>query len=292
MVTKEPEMSANSTESKKLRLITYLSPGIPVEVFETYMNYIEEITGCEAYLIYESRWSGPPEGRVDPFTADEVDIAFMESSDYLRLTEQGNKHIELCGAAPVHAHAKNSGKPIYFSDIIINSRNTSKYKELIDLRGHTLGFSSKNSVSASIAMLEHLKKQGFDASFFAHLYESGSHLASIRSVLDSRSDVAAVDSNVLAGFLLQHPHLKDNLTVISSLGPLPIYPVVFNNRLPDKLKGQITEGLLGMKNSTSWSSRLLDYAVTGFSQIDSSLYDLEKDLCASIGNLKMSTTYY
>lgn len=60
--------------NKKLRLMTYLSPGIPVEVFETLMRYLEEVTGQDAYLIYESRWSGPPADKTDPFTADEVDI--------------------------------------------------------------------------------------------------------------------------------------------------------------------------------------------------------------------------
>lgn len=49
--------------------------------------------------------------------------AFMESTDYLRLVADQNKHIELCGAAPLHNHTRNTGKPIYFTDIIINARN-------------------------------------------------------------------------------------------------------------------------------------------------------------------------
>ena len=48
-----------------------------------------------------------------------------------------------------------------------------KYKELHDLRGHSFGFSSSKSISASISMLEQLKKMGVDASFFGSLYESG-----------------------------------------------------------------------------------------------------------------------
>ena len=59
---------------KKLRLITYLSPGLPVEMFEAIEDYLEEVTGLETSLLYESRWSGPPTDRKDPFTEDEVDI--------------------------------------------------------------------------------------------------------------------------------------------------------------------------------------------------------------------------
>ena len=58
----------------KLRFITYLSPGVPVQVFDTVMQYLEEVTGKQSYLIHESRWSGPPLDREDPFTADDVDI--------------------------------------------------------------------------------------------------------------------------------------------------------------------------------------------------------------------------
>jgi len=62
------------SNNRKLRCITYLSPDIPVETFETFVQYVEELTGCESYLIYESRSKGPSEDKVDPFTSDEVDI--------------------------------------------------------------------------------------------------------------------------------------------------------------------------------------------------------------------------
>jgi len=48
----------------------------------------------------------------------------------------------------------------------------SKYKELHDLRGHSLGFSSPKSLSGSVSVLDQLKKLGFDASFFGNHYES------------------------------------------------------------------------------------------------------------------------
>ena len=44
------------------------------------MNYLEEVAGREAYLIYESRWSGPPADRTDPFTANEIDIGEIVTS--------------------------------------------------------------------------------------------------------------------------------------------------------------------------------------------------------------------
>ncbi|KAL4224358.1 hypothetical protein ACF0H5_017812 [Mactra antiquata] len=281
-----------SDTDSKLRLITYMSPGIPVDVFECILSYLEQVTGKNGYLIYESRWTGPPSDRVDPFTANEADIGFMESSDYLRLSSRKDNQVELCEAGPVHTHQKNTGRAVYYSDIIINTRNKSKYKDLIDLRGHTFGFSSGKSLSASHVVLAHLKKLGFDASFFGSTYESGSHLASIDAVLDSRVDVAAVNSNVLSGFLRTRPQLKDDLCILTSLGPLPTYPIVLNTRLPESVRSTITQSLLDMSKDRQWCQKLQSYGITEFVPIDSSLYDMEKDIKASIGNLTMASTYY
>ena len=79
MTTKMPESNSSTkpeteTSPRKLRIITYLSPGIPLALFDLLRDYLEAETGLEAYLIYESRWSGPPPDRKDPFTTDEVDI--------------------------------------------------------------------------------------------------------------------------------------------------------------------------------------------------------------------------
>lgn len=54
-------------------------------------------------------------------------------------------------------------------------------------------------------------------------------------ILDNKADVAAIDSNVLKFYLQQNPQDEENLTTVTSLGPMPIYPIVFNSRLSGKL---------------------------------------------------------
>ena len=53
-------------------------------------------------------------------------------------------------------------------------------------------------------------------------------------LLDGRVDAAAIDSNVLQYFLLEHPEYKDRLHVMTSVGPLPAPPVVVNSRMNGK----------------------------------------------------------
>ena len=67
---------------------------------------------------------------------------------------------------------------------------------------------------------------------------TGSHLKSIKMILDNKADVAAIDSNVLKFYFQQNPADQDNLSVVTSLGPMPIYPVVFNSRLSGKISHQ------------------------------------------------------
>ena len=59
---------------KKLRLITYMVPGHPLALFQTYQYYLEQVFGCDSTLMVESRQSGPAKGKPDPFTLDEADI--------------------------------------------------------------------------------------------------------------------------------------------------------------------------------------------------------------------------
>ena len=59
---------------RPLRIITYLVPGLAVELFETLTQYLEVSLKRETMLIYESRFNGPPSNRVDPFKTDLADL--------------------------------------------------------------------------------------------------------------------------------------------------------------------------------------------------------------------------
>jgi hypothetical protein len=62
----------------KLRIITYMCPSHPVELYELILQYLEEETGCQASLLYESRSPGQLSDRLDPFTDDSADIGESE----------------------------------------------------------------------------------------------------------------------------------------------------------------------------------------------------------------------
>lgn len=62
------------SDTVPLRIITYLVPSLPVELFETIAQYLENSLDRESFLIYESRFIGPQVDRHDPFKTNMADL--------------------------------------------------------------------------------------------------------------------------------------------------------------------------------------------------------------------------
>jgi hypothetical protein len=61
-------------QKRPLQIITYLVPGLNVELFETLAQYLESSLGKETTLVYESRFIGPQPDRIDPFKNKTADL--------------------------------------------------------------------------------------------------------------------------------------------------------------------------------------------------------------------------
>ncbi|XP_049937299.1 uncharacterized protein LOC126411141 isoform X2 [Schistocerca serialis cubense] len=159
----------SNQKKQKLRLVTYMCPSHPVEMYELIMTYLERYTGLEATLQYESRRAGPLPGRVDPFTDDTVDIGFMSVLSFLELLDDKNKYAELLPVTPVFRHRKNKDDVAgYYSDIIIHIDGKKHVKELLDLRGSTWAYSTEESLSGYKIVLKTLKEHGENSTFFGN----------------------------------------------------------------------------------------------------------------------------
>lgn len=283
----------NDTSCKKtFRMVTYLYPGLPIGLFQAHQYYLEEVLGREAQLVVESRSSGPMINRMDPFTSDDADLAFMCSTSFLRLLDEKNKYIELVPAAPIHIHPKSELRPIYFADVIVHGSRKDMYKDFSDLKGHRWAYNDDMSLSGNISTLVELRRMGTNANFFGTVIQSGSHLNSIQMVLENRVDATAIDSNVLIQYLLEHPEHRKEVHVLCSWGPLPIYPIVINSRLPDDTKKKITQALLSMNRIEKWNKELARYNVWGFKASDVSLYDQEKAIKSMVKEQTLNAVYY
>ncbi|XP_070572444.1 uncharacterized protein [Ptychodera flava] len=276
----------------RLRFITYLAPSVPVEYFETVMQYLEEKLNKDAYLIYESRWSGPPLDRIDPFTRDEVDIGFLCSTAFMKLLRDKKAPVELLQAGPVYMHPRAQNRPVYFADLIVHADNKERFKEFVNLRGCKWVYNDPHSLSGCYAMLRTLKQMGENTSFFGHVLQSGSHLKSIKLILDQTVETAIIDSNCLAFQMKDNPEVARNIHVLTSFGPLPIYPIAVNARMPEHEKEQICSALLQMHTDVNWQKELNKHLVSKFVEVSLDNYKMEDDLRNAVSGVHLDDNIY
>ncbi len=238
------------TPPREIRLLTYLSPGLPLDLFGAVADHLRRspsMGGRGVSLASEERVSGPERGLVerseDPFSRGEADVGFMCAPTYLGLHGRECPPAELLGVAPVFADERARGEPVYFCDVIV--RRGSPARSFWDLEGGAWAFNDPYSLSGHGGIAARLGSPGAAGAFFGRTIRSGSHPASVRLVAGGEADAASIDSNVLRILMERSPALEEEVRVLESWGPYPIQPVVVSTDLDPSLKAALRESLLG-----------------------------------------------
>jgi phosphonate transport system substrate-binding protein len=211
-----------------IRLISYLAPSIPAELFELVARHVAQRCGVETAIEFDPTISGPLAGDDDPFADGRADIGFVCAPTYRWMRERVSL---LPALVPLDPRA--GGRPVYFADVVV--RADSGIERFEQLHGRRWAFNDRNSRSGWFSMLERV---GGNTRFFSELVHAGSHLQSLEVVRDGRVDGAAIDSNVL------FRQSRDGLRVVESWGPFPIQPVIVRNGMDTALKLRIANALL------------------------------------------------
>jgi phosphonate transport system substrate-binding protein len=220
-----------------LRIITYLAPSIPAELFALVGRHIEETAGVPTAVEFETRISGPLDGDDDPFADGRADIGFVCAPSFRWL--RARSAVELL-PLPVPLDQRAAGRPVYFADVVV--RSSSQAQRLDQLRGATWSYNDRNSKSGWFSMLERTGGE----EFFGRLVHAGSHLRSLDLVLSGAADAAAIDSNTLRLEMQRNPSVRDGLRVIESWGPFPIQPVIIRSAVEAGMKEKVAQALLTM----------------------------------------------
>lgn len=174
-------------------------------------------------------------------------------------------------AAPVLAGGRYRGEPIYFSDVIV--ARESSVRSFADLRGRSWAYNDRNSHSGYNLTRYELVKRGETGGYFSRVVEAGSHQRSMRLVADGGVDGAAIDSQVLAVELREHPDLAARLRVIDAFGPSTIQPVLAATRLPAELRDAVRDVLLHLHEDPTAREALAYGFVERFVEVDDARYD-------------------
>ena len=220
-----------------LRFGTFLAPNM-LRVYQAIADAVGEALGMSTELIVETDYENCQK--------DVNDVCFVCSLPYVMFERQGISPAEPI-AAPVLQGERYGGKPVYYSDVIVH--RDSDAHSFLDLRGKSWSFNEPLSQSGYGITRYHLVSIGETGGFFSEVVDAGFHEESIRMVADGRVDASAIDSQVLAIEMRNHPEVASNLKVIESLGPSTIQPVAVSRRFDRAFRDAVTDVLVAFHNT-------------------------------------------
>jgi phosphonate transport system substrate-binding protein len=177
--------------------------------------------------------------------ANQIDAAFICGLAYVEMNRHGLADLEPI-AAPQLRGERFDGRPVYYSDVIV--RRDSPFHRFADLRGRSWAFNEPYSHSGYGVTLYRLWQLGETGGFFGKVIEAGWHERSLRLVCSGEVDASAIDCQVLAVALREHPELAEQVRVIDSFGPSTIQPLVVARRLPRAIKSQILSTVMELND--------------------------------------------
>lgn len=230
---------------RRLHAVTFLAPNM-LPVYRFMMRYLGDRLGCAVRLSVGSDYA----------EALRADLALICGLPYVLRTRPraAESPIEAL-AAPVLKGERFQNRPIYFSDVIVH--RDSRFQSFADLRGCSWAYNEPESQSGYGITRYHLAKLGATSGYFGQVVASGFHQRSIRMVSRREIDASAIDAQVLAIELRDHPRLARQIRIIDSLGPSTIQPLASSTRLPVSLRRDIQAILAEMHHDPA-ASALLD----------------------------------
>jgi phosphonate transport system substrate-binding protein len=228
--------------------------------------YLAQKLGLPASFVGDIPW----QERERRFDLGAINVVWICGLPYIQKAAEANAHIALL-AAPVMAGERYSGRPVYFSDIVV--RRGSPYRRFEDLRGATWAYNEPNSHSGYTAIRYYLARKNEGGDFFGRVIESGSHENSLLMILDGRIDGSAIDSTVLELEIARRPALAKELRVLDSIGPSPIPPWLADSRLPHDLQEELRRLFCTMHHDPHGSEILREARIARFVPVSDSDYD-------------------
>ena len=247
-----------------MRLISYMSPGLPTMLFEA----IGDAIGAEVH--FETCTSGPPAGH-DPFRDGSFDLGWICSTSFVDLALRHDRpSVQLAGVGWVPDDPDVLGRPLYFGDLVV--RAGASIGSLSELRGRRIGCNDVISLSGHLALRFAIETLGERPDDFAELVFTGGHHASLDQVLSGELDACVVDSVVRIG-RSRHDAAVADLRVVDRLGPWPVQPLVARADLDPRLVAEVRNAILQLDGHPDVRAHLEASALSGFVATGPDLYE-------------------
>ncbi|WP_249869627.1 phosphate/phosphite/phosphonate ABC transporter substrate-binding protein [Oceanobacillus saliphilus] len=206
---------------------------------------------------------------------EHVDIAFFGPFAYILANERSGAEVFAIGA-------KSEDEISYQSAFIVPA--DSEVQELADLEGKDFLFVDPASTSGHIfprsAVIDEMGITNEEVDdFFGNVSFSGSHDASILSVINGDVDGAAIATDVMDAMIAQGQIDENDFKIIHSSDDIPRGPDAYRSDLPDDLKEAIREFYYSYEDEQYFEER----GINGFYPIEDEAYDVVRRTAENLG---------
>ena len=255
-----------------LRLTSCQAPNAEFVAREV-ARYFEERAGIATEFVGGIPWRE----RERLLDAGEIHAGWICGLPYVRKRAA----FELLGA-PVMAGKRYSGKPVYFSDIVVRRDNAAR--SFSDLRGQRWGYNEPGSHSGYNIVRYKLARLGEYREYFRAVRETGAHEMTLRMIEAGEIDASAIDSTVLETEFRLRPALKQLLRIIETWGPSPAPPWVISRKVPPVVRRELQQALTTMHAKPAGRALLKRSRMARFAGVSGRDYDPIRRMAAAAGS--------
>ncbi|MFC1480290.1 phosphonate ABC transporter, permease protein PhnE [Candidatus Omnitrophota bacterium] len=225
-------------EDEIVRLKMVIVPAIKGQMekqFRGLVTTIEKITGFRIVVEETPTY----EDAIQALGSGTAHMGWLGAQAYLEGAHKAN--IEAFAVATRDKEHHSTYRTVFLT------RSNTQIGSIADLRGKRLVLSQKGSGSGDLMPRHELTKYDLNPevpSNFNKIIYSGSHEASITSVLSGTSDVAAVSEINYEGLLAKGVIGREELKVIHTSPAIPGAPLVYSMDLPSEIRARLKKAVL------------------------------------------------
>ncbi|MBP1048292.1 phosphate/phosphite/phosphonate ABC transporter substrate-binding protein [Enterococcus sp. BWM-S5] len=271
--------SGSSNEAAKEKLVVQFVPtnndGTMEAKAKPFAEYLSKKLDREVEVTLATDYSTI----VEAMGSGQVDIGIMPPAAYVQakdmdaaeaiLTSQLGDYDQETGL-PLEGELTNTFK----GEILV--REDSDLNKLTDLKGKKIATLSPNSASGYIYPVAELKDAGVDPTTEATLTTVNDIPSEITAVLNGQMDAAFVFEgarNVFASSFSDNDLFKDLKVLYLTEGDIPNDAIAVQPAMDDKLKEEIKEVFLGMKDDEDGAEAMSLWGHQGYEEAADSAYD-------------------
>lgn len=199
--------------------------------------------------------------------ADNVDLAWFGPKSYVEASERADAE------AFVVEDTLDSG--VGYNGVILTNAE-SDIMNMGDAEGRTFAFTDPNSTSGYLVPITHflLDMEVQPEAYFGQVIFSGTHEASILSVVNNNVDIAATNNLSLDQAIAKGVATREDFRTLWESETIPGSPMAYRAELPQSLKDAIREAFLSYDDPEG----LERLGLNGYVEVDDATYNSIRDL--------------